>query len=127
MLRIDGRDSSTLAAVSKLTAASGGALALLRDQLLGRLDADLDAGQIRIDLQRALPERDRALVLLELEVDLAETRQCTEMRGIALDHFVAVRKRAAQLAGEKERRSALVPAFGEIGTPFDDRRERRNR
>ena len=55
------------------------------------------------------------LLVLELQVDLAQPGERAEVAGIALEHLVAVGDRLAVVAGEVVDRGAAVPAFGELG------------
>src|SRR4029078_6879791 len=96
------------------------AAALLLEQLLGLLDVRFDAGHVRVDLERPAPVLDRLVVLLELEVDLAVAREGAEVERGALHHFAAIGERAPEIAAEKIRRGALVPALGEGRLAADD-------
>src|SRR5215470_6735812 len=67
--------------------------ALVGDEPLELRDGGLDLPQVRVDRERALEVHERALGLVEPQIDLTVAGQHTPVGGIALEHLVAVRER----------------------------------
>jgi hypothetical protein len=90
-------------------------LAALDQQFLGALDPASTPSMFGLTRSARFQYSIAFFVLLELEIDLAVAGERTEVIGVALHDLVAVGERLPELAGEKERGRALVPAFRECG------------
>src|SRR5690242_15217748 len=82
------------------------------------------ADEIRVDIERASEELERAPRIAELQVDLPGAGQRTEMLRVALEDLVAIAQGVLEAAEQEVDRRALVPAFRETGLAPHDLVER---
>src|SRR5467141_5099071 len=102
------------------SASSDGVAALLDQECAERLDSLAHGIEVGIHGQRLLEALERAGGLVEAEPDHAVAAQRAEVRGVALEHLVAVGGGLAVLADQVEDGGALVPPLGELGSEPDD-------
>src|SRR5689334_7750023 len=98
-------------------ASSDGVATLLNHELAECVDRLADRLEVRVHRQRLLEALEGASRLVETKPDHAVPTQRAEVRGIPLEHLVAVRGGLAVLADEVIGGGTLVPPLGEVGLP----------